>query len=51
MRNSYSKRNNSRIIVYTVLLALIIGIGVVAMQDIPAPTEHVSQDVELKLEK
>ena len=51
MRSSYSKQNNSKIIVYAVLFALVIGVGVVAMQDIQAPTEHVSQDVELKLEK
>ena len=51
MRNSYSKQNNSRIIVYTVLLALIIGVGVIAVQDIQISAEHVSQDIELKLEK
>ena len=51
MKSYYTKQNNSKIIVYTVLIALIIGIGVIVAQDIQAPTEHVSQDIELQLEK
>lgn len=51
MKSYYTKQNNSKIIVYTVMIALIIGIGVIVAQDIQAPTEHVAQDIELKLEK
>ena len=51
MKNYYSKQNNSKIIVYAVLLVLVIGAGVIVAQDIQAPTEHVSQDIELQLEK
>ena len=51
MNNYYNKQNNSKIIIYAVLLALIIGIGAIIVQDIQAPTEHVTQDIEVTLEK
>ncbi len=51
MKSYYSKQNNTKIIIYTVVLALILGIGAIVVQDIQAPTEHVSQDIEVKLEK
>jgi len=51
MKSYYSKQNNKKIVVYTIILALILGIGAVVIQDIEVPTEHVSQDIEVKLEK
>lgn len=51
MKNYYSKQNNSKIIIYAIVLALVIGAGLIVVQDIQAPTEHVSQDVEVKLDK
>ena len=51
MKSYYQKSNNTTIVVYAVVLALLLGIGAVVVQDIEAPTDHVSQPVEVKLEK
>jgi len=51
MRYSYHKQNNLKIIVYAVILAIVLGIGAVVVQDIQAPTEHVSQKINVSLEK
>lgn len=51
MRNSYGRQNNSKVIVYAVLLALVIGMGIIVVQDIKVPVEHVSQSVNVNIEK
>lgn len=51
MRSSFSKQNNSKVIVYTIVIAVIIGIFAVVVQDIKVPTKHVSQEISLKLDK
>ncbi|MBP5352713.1 MAG: hypothetical protein J6Y91_02980 [Alphaproteobacteria bacterium] len=51
MRNPYSNRNNSKIIFYALAIAVVIGIGVVVVQDINVPTEHVSQKVAVNVAK
>ena len=51
MRNPYERQNNTKIIVYAVVIAIIAGIGFIVMQDISVPTEHVSQEIKVKIEK
>lgn len=51
MRNYYTKSNNPRIVLYAIIIAIIAGIGFVALQDITVPTEHNSQKIEVNLKK
>ena len=51
MRYSYQRQSNPKIIFYAVVLALIFGVGAVIIQDIQAPTEHISQKINVNLEK
>ena len=52
MRSYYtSKSNNSKIVIYAVIAALLAGIGFVTFQDITVPTEHNSQKIEVNLKK
>ena len=51
MRNSYAKQNNSKLILYIVLIAAVLGIAAIVIQDIQIPLEHISQKIEVKLDK
>ena len=51
MRSSFSKQNNSKLIVYAVIIAVIAGICAVVVQDINVPAKHISQEISVKLEK
>jgi len=51
MRYSYHKQSNVKIIFYAVGLALIFGIGIVIVQDIQVPSEHVSKEISVNIEK
>ena len=51
MRSPYHKQNNVKVVIYAVILALVLGVCAIAMQDIQAPTEHVSKDISVNLEK
>lgn len=51
MRSSFNKQNNSKLIVYAVIIAIIVGICAVVVQDIKVPAKHVSQEISVKLEK
>lgn len=51
MRDLYGKHNNSKIVFYAIALAVILGIGLIVVQDIQIPTEHVSQQISINLEK
>lgn len=51
MRYSYQRQSNTKIVFYAVAVALILGVGFVVVQDIQAPTEHISQKISVNLEK
>lgn len=51
MRYSYHKQSNFKIVFYAVGLALIFGIGIVVVQDIQVPSEHVSKEIGINIEK
>lgn len=51
MRYSYDRQSNSKIVLYAIAIAVIIGIGFVIIQDINIPTEHISQNIVINLEK
>lgn len=51
MKYSYRKQSNVKIIVYAVILAIVLGIGAIIVQDIQAPTEHISQEIIVNIEK
>ena len=51
MRRSYRGESRSKIIFYAIALAVLCGIGFVVVQDIQVPTEHVTQEVKVNLEK
>ena len=51
MKSYYKKSNNGKVIAYAILLALVLGIGAVVVQDIEVPTDHVSAPVDVQLEK
>jgi len=51
MRKTYATTNNSKVFFYAVILAIIFGIGFIVVQDIQVPTEHISQEIDVKLEK
>jgi len=51
MRYSYQHQSNAKVIFYAVAVAVILGIVAVVVQDIKAPTEHVSKDITVKIEK
>ena len=51
MRDLYGRRNNGKIVFYAIALAVILGIGLIVVQDIQVPTEHVSQPISVNLEK
>ena len=46
-----SRQANSKIAYYAVALAIVLGIGTVILQDIQVPQEHISQKIEVNLEK
>jgi low affinity Fe/Cu permease len=51
MRNQFKRQNNTKIIVYAIAIAVILGLGIFVMQDIQVPVEHITQQVEVNLEK
>ena len=51
MKSYYRKSNNAKVVVYAILLALVLGIGAVIVQDIEVPTDHVSETLEVQLAK
>ena len=51
MRNQFKRQSNSKIIIYAVVLVILLGIIAVILQDIKVPAEHVSQEIEVNLEK
>lgn len=52
MRNKspFARQSNSKPIYYAIGLAILLGICVVILQDIQAPQEHVSQEIEINLD-
>ena len=51
MKYSYHKQSNFKIVFYAVGLALIFGIGIIIVQDIQVPSEHISKEISIKIEK
>lgn len=51
MRSSYQRHSNTKAVIYAVVIALILGVAAVVVQDIQAPTEHVSKEISVNIEK
>lgn len=51
MRRQSFNQGNSKIFFYALAIACILGVCLVIVQDINIPTEHVSKDVKVSLEK
>ncbi len=49
-RSPFARPSNSKPIYYVIGLAVLLGICVVILQDIQAPQEHVSQEIEINLD-
>ena len=49
MRNRYVKQNYAKTIFYAVVLALVLAVIVISLQDIQIPTEHVQQEISVNL--
>jgi hypothetical protein len=50
-KSQFSRQSNSKLIYYVIAVVAVLGIGIVILQDIQVPKEHVSQEIEVKLEK
>lgn len=52
MRRKFASNttHNGKLLYYVLLLALILGVCVVAMQDIQIPTTRVTQDIAVNIE-
>jgi hypothetical protein len=51
MRNQFKRQTNSKIYIYAMVIALLLGVCAVVMQEIKVPTEHVVQEIEVDLDK
>ena len=51
MRSSYQRQSNIKVVIYAVAVALILGVAAIVVQDIQAPTEHVSKEISVNIEK
>ena len=51
MRYSYQRQSNAKVIFYAVAVAVILGVVAIVIQDIQAPTEHVSKEISVNVEK
>lgn len=51
MRRQSLNKSDSKIVFYAIGLVVILGIILVVVQDIKVPTEHVSQEIKVTLDK
>lgn len=51
MRNPYQRQSNAKVVINAVVVALILGVVAIVIQDIQAPTEHVSKEISVNVEK
>ncbi|MBP5215564.1 MAG: hypothetical protein J6039_03295 [Alphaproteobacteria bacterium] len=51
MRSSFAKQNNTKIILWAIILAVICAAGFIVVQEIEVPTEHISQPISVNSEK
>lgn len=51
MRRQSFNQGHSKVWVYALVIALVLGVCLVVVQDIKVPTEHVTKDIEVSLEK
>lgn len=49
-RQSFNQKN-SKVVIYALIIAFILGICAIIVQDIKVPTEHISQNIEVNLDK
>ena len=42
---------NSKVFIYALAIALVLGVCLIVVQDIKVPSEHVSQSIEVVLDK
>ena len=51
MGKQYSFQKKSSVVIYALVIVVILGAGLIAFQDIKVPSEHVSQSIEVSLDK
>lgn len=51
MRNQFKRQNNTKVIIYAVVLVILLAVGAVILQDIQVPSEHITQEISINLEK
>lgn len=51
MRNQFKHQSNTKVIIYAVVLLIMLAIGAVILQDIQVPSEHITQEISVNLEK
>ena len=49
-KSPFARPSNSKPIYYVIGIAVLLGIGVIVLQDIQAPQEHVSQEISINLD-
>lgn len=50
MRNSYTRPHKNKTFFYAFLIAVILGISVISIQDIDITTQHTTKVIDLNLE-
>lgn len=51
MKKYYKRQGDSKIIVYAVILAVILGIGAIVVQDVQIPAQHVVKEVKVNIDQ
>lgn len=51
MRNQFKHQNNTKVVVYAVVLLVLLAVGFIVLQDIQVPTEHQTQEIDVDIEK
>lgn len=49
MKKYYKRQNDSKIVLYAIVLAIVFGIGAIVVQDVQIPTEHVTKEIQVKI--
>lgn len=49
-RQSFNQKN-SKVFIYALAIAFVLGVCLIVVQDIKVPSEHVSQSIEVVLDK
>ncbi len=51
MRNQFKHQNNTKLVIYTVILIILLGITGIILHDIQLPAEHTVHKIGVNLEK